>query len=132
MAQDPVKVDPTHYKVEFENAHARVLRIRYGPRERSVMHEHPTGLGVHLTDGHARFTFPSGKTEELHVRAGEVRAYPAGAHLPENVGDQPLELVFVELKARPATKKPVPVPAAKKPATKKAIKPKSRRPRARK
>src|SRR5712692_10283839 len=132
MAQDPVKVDHAHYKVECENANARVLRIKYGPGERSVMHGHPTSVGVHLTDGHARFTFPSGKTEELRFRVGEVRAYPAGAHLPENVGDQPLELVFVELKTRPATKKPVPVPAAKKPATKKAIKPKSRRPRARK
>ena len=126
MAQDPVKVDPAHYKVEFENAHARVLRIRYGPRERSVMHEHPTGLGVHLTDGHARFTFPNGKTEELRFKAGEVRAYPAGAHLPENLGDQPLELVFVELKARPVAKKPAPAPAAKKPATKKATKRRSR------
>jgi hypothetical protein len=94
MAQDPVKVDPAHYKMEFENAYARVLRIRYAPRERSVMHGHPTGLGVHLTDGHARFTFPNGKIEELRFRAGEVRAYPAGPHLPENLGDQPLELVF--------------------------------------
>jgi quercetin dioxygenase-like cupin family protein len=126
MAQDPVKVDPAHYKVEFENAHARVLRITYGPGERSVMHGHPAALGVHLTDGHARFTFPNGKTEELRFKAGEVRAYPAGAHLPENVGGQPLELVFVELKARTATKKPPPAPAAKKPAAKKATKRKSR------
>lgn len=126
MAQDPVKVDPAHYKVEFEDANTRVLRIKYGPGERSVMHGHPTGLGVHLTDGHVRFTFPNGKTEELRFRAGEVRAYPAGAHLPENLGDQPLELVFVELKARPAAKKPPAAPAAKKPVAKKAVKRKSR------
>ena len=29
-AQDPVKVDPKHYKVEFENDQVRVLRIHYG------------------------------------------------------------------------------------------------------
>jgi len=92
MAQDPVKVDPRHYKVEFDNAHMRVLRIRYGPRERSVMHGHPASVGIHLTDAHARFTFSDGRTEELRVRAGEVRSYPAGEHLPENLGDQPLEL----------------------------------------
>jgi quercetin dioxygenase-like cupin family protein len=126
MAQDPVKVDPAHYKVELENANARVLRIKYGPRERSVMHGHPTALGVHLTDGHVRFTFPNGKTEELRFKAGEVRAYPAGEHLPENVGDQPLELVFVELKARSTAKKAAPVRVAKKPATKRAVRPKSR------
>lgn len=127
MAHDPVKVDPAHYKVEFENAHVRVLRIRYGPRERSVMHGHPASVGVHVTDAHARFTFPDGKTEELRVKTGEVRSYPAGEHLPENLGDQPLELVFMELKPRPAAKKkPAPAPTAKKPSTKKALKPKSR------
>ena len=36
-AQDPVKVDPKHYKVELENAQVRVLRIHYGPHEKSVM-----------------------------------------------------------------------------------------------
>src|SRR5687768_5836999 len=34
LAQDPVKVDPKHYKVEFENANVRVLRVRLA-RERS-------------------------------------------------------------------------------------------------
>ena len=126
MAQDPVKVDPTHYKVEFQNAHMRVLRIRYGPRERSVMHGHPASVGVHLTDAHARFTFPDGKTDELRVRAGEVRSYPAGEHLPENLGDHPLELIFVELKARPVAKKPARAQTAKRLGGKRGAK---RRPR---
>ena len=33
MAQDPVKVDPKHYKVEFENSQVRVLRIKYDPHD---------------------------------------------------------------------------------------------------
>ena len=86
------------------------------------MHGHPASVGVHLTDAHARFTFPDGKTEELRARAGDVRSYPAGEHLPENLSDQPLEVVFVEPKVRPAVKKSTPAPAAKKPATKKASK----------
>jgi len=53
MAQDPVKVDPNHYKVEFENAQVRVLRIHYGPREKSVMHYHPATVAVFLTEVHA-------------------------------------------------------------------------------
>ena len=61
MAHDPVKVDPTHHKVEFEKAKMRVLRISYGPGERSVMHGHPASVGVHLTDAHARFTFRTAK-----------------------------------------------------------------------
>ena len=98
--EDPTQVDPNHYKVEFENDQVRVLRIKYGPHEKSVMHRHPDSLGVHLTDAHVKFTFPDGKTEELRVKAGEFRSYPAGDHLPENLSDQPLELVFVELKAK--------------------------------
>jgi hypothetical protein len=104
--QDPVKVDPTHYKVEFENRRVRVLRIRYGPREQSVMHWHPASVGVHLTAAHAQFTLPGGKTAELRVGAGEVRSYPAGEHLPENLSDQPFELVFIEGKPQAAAKKP--------------------------
>ncbi len=65
MRQDAVKVDPKHYTVELENELVRVLRIRYGLREKSVMHGHPASLGVHLTDAHVRFTLPDGKTEEL-------------------------------------------------------------------
>ncbi len=41
FAQDPVKVDSKHYKVELENDQVRVLRINYGAGEKSVMHEHP-------------------------------------------------------------------------------------------
>jgi hypothetical protein len=49
-ADDPVKVDPKHYKVEFENDRVRVLRIRYGAGEKSVMHR-PPGIHCRLPDG---------------------------------------------------------------------------------
>ena len=38
-ALDPVKVDPRHYKVEFENDQVRVLRVRIGAKESAPMHE---------------------------------------------------------------------------------------------
>jgi quercetin dioxygenase-like cupin family protein len=75
-----VQIDSKHYTVELENNRVRVLRIRYGPREVSVMHSHPTAVAVFLSDVHARFTFPHGKTEEQTIRAGDVMAYPAGDH----------------------------------------------------
>src|SRR5437762_14183363 len=37
---DPAAVDPRHYKVEFENEQARVLRIHYGAHDKGAMHEH--------------------------------------------------------------------------------------------
>ena len=41
---DPVSVDSKHYKVEFENERVRVLRIKYGPHEKSSMHSHPPSV----------------------------------------------------------------------------------------
>ena len=35
LAQDPVTVAPTHYKVVFENPSVRVLRIDYAPGRRA-------------------------------------------------------------------------------------------------
>ena len=98
MAQDPVKVDPKHYKVEFENKQVRVLRINYGPHEKSVMHYHPAGVAILMTDSDIRFTTPDGKTEERKGKAGQVMESPAGKHLPENLGDKPFEVILVELK----------------------------------
>jgi quercetin dioxygenase-like cupin family protein len=97
-AQDPVKVDPKHYKVEFENAQVRVLRITYGPGEKSVMHEHPASVAVFLTDGNARFTLPDGTSQDVFSKAGTIEWDAGGRHLPENVGDKGFELILVELK----------------------------------
>ena len=102
LAQDPVKVDSKHYKVELENEQVRVLRISYGPGEKSVMHEHPASLAVFLTDGHVKFTQPDGKTQESSPKAGTTICSAAGKHLPENVGDKPFELILVELKGKSA------------------------------
>lgn len=109
MAQDPVKVDAKHYTVEFENAQVRVLRIKYGPHEKSVMHRHPNAVAVFMTDSNTTFTFPKGAPQQNNNKAGETLWTPAGLHLPENTGDQPFEVILVELKSKPvkkATKKP--------------------------
>lgn len=97
-AQDPVVVDSAHYKVEFENEQVRVLRITYGPNEESVMHYHPEGVGVFLSDGKAKFTLPDGQTAEQEFKAGQAMWTEAGQHLPQNTTDQPFELIVIELK----------------------------------
>ena len=105
MAQDAVKVDPTHYKVEFENAQVRVVRVNYGPHEKSVMHSHPANVAIFLSDGQARFTLPDGKTQDAPVKAGTTQWDGGGKHLPENIGDKPFELILVELKGKAAAAK---------------------------
>ena len=105
-AQDSVEVDGEHYEVEFENNEVRVLRVTYGPGERSVMHDHPERVVVFLTDQKAVFATPDGKSTQLNHKAGEVKYVPAGSHLPQNIGDKPLEVIVVELKGKPAAKTP--------------------------
>jgi hypothetical protein len=100
---DPVRLDPKHYQVEFENDRVRVLRVNYGPHEKSVMHSHPDGIGLFITPQYARFAFTDGRTMESHYKAGEVKWLSGGTHLPENLADEPLELVLVELKTQPRT-----------------------------
>ena len=98
LAQDPSKVDSTHYKVVFENDQVRVLRITYGAGEKSVMHYHPDAVAVFTTDNKVNFTLPDGKVIETTSKKGDVIWDPAGKHLPQNVGDEPIEVILVELK----------------------------------
>src|SRR5574341_2309872 len=107
VAQDPVKVDSKHYKVEVENAWVRVLRINYGPKEKSVMHKHPAGVVVYLADSKVKFGLPGGKSEERSGKAGQTLWTPAETHLPENLSDTPIQAILVELKAKPAAAKSV-------------------------
>jgi hypothetical protein len=101
---DPVKVDPKHYKVMFENAQVRVLHIHYGPHETSVMHWHPNSVVTYLTDGHIKFQLPNGKTVDGSGTAGDAKWGTAGAHKPTNVGDKAFDAVLVELKGSPGKK----------------------------
>ena len=98
LAQDPVKVDSQHYKVEFENANVRVLRVKVGAGEKSVMHRHPNAVAIFQTSGRVKFTFPNGKTEERDIVAGTTLWTPAITHQPENIGSDGFEVVLVELK----------------------------------
>jgi quercetin dioxygenase-like cupin family protein len=102
LAQDAVKVDPNHYKVEFENAQVRVLRVKVGPGEKSIMHRHPNAVAIFVTDVNGKFTFPNGTSQDVSRKAGETLWTPATTHQPENTSDQPFEVILVELKSRTA------------------------------
>ncbi len=98
IAEDGVVADPKHYTVEFENDRIRVIRIKYGPGEKSVMHTHGPNMAVLLSDTKSRMTFPDGTSEETTTTAGGIQWADAGEHLPENLSDSPVELVLIELK----------------------------------
>ena len=100
FAQDAAKVDPKHYKVEFENDKVRVLRITYGPGEKGVMHSHPEGMVIFLTDSEGKFTLPDGKTQKNNYKKGFFSWVPASTHQPENIGKKPFELIQIEMKSK--------------------------------
>lgn len=99
-AQDPTKVEPTHYKLQFENDRVQVVNVHYGPHEKSQMHDHPGGVVVVITGGHLKFTDQNGKTTEVYSKAGEARWFPPFKHKVENVGDEPYNAVYVGLKGK--------------------------------
>ena len=98
LAQDAVKVDPAHYKVVFENASVRVLRIGYAPGGKSVMHQHPDSVAIFLAASKVRFTLPDGKSEDSDVANESAQYTPAGTHNPTNVGTGAVDALLVEFK----------------------------------
>ncbi len=83
----------------FENDKVRVVRITYGPGEKSVMHEHlRAGDTVALTNSHNMMTLPAGTSTENTGEAGVVEWAEPSTHMPENMSDEPMELIYVEIK----------------------------------
>ena len=98
-ALDPVKVDPKRYKVELENDQVRVFRVRYGPHDKGVMHEHTLNRVVtFITDGNMKVTTPDGESKILKTAAGDVTWGGPAKHTEENLSDQLFEVVVVEFK----------------------------------
>jgi hypothetical protein len=102
LAQDPTKVEPTHYRISFENEHAIVISIHYGPHEKSGIHEHPGGVVVNITKAHLRFTDPSGKVQDVWGEPGEARWFPSLKHRVENIGDTPYNGVYIAFRGKSA------------------------------
>ena len=83
---DPLKVDPNHYRLELENDQVRVLRVRFGPGEKGVQHEHSLNhIVVYLND-------------QRKGKAGEFRLDPPETHSEENPLDYAVERIAIDLK----------------------------------
>ncbi len=104
FAQDPLKVDAAHYKLVFENASVRVLRVHYDAGAKSPMHQHPDSIVIPLSAAKVRFTTPDGKTQDTDMASESAMYSPAGTHSPANVGTGPVDGLLVEFKsAKPGT-----------------------------
>jgi len=98
-ALDPVKVDPKRYKVEMENEQVRVLRARYAPRDKGVLHEHSRNRVVtYLTEGNMKVTPEGGRPSTIVNKVGDVTWGTHARYIEENLSDKPFEVLVVEFK----------------------------------
>src|SRR5215470_6934996 len=109
LAQDPVKVAPQAYKLEFENEWVKVLRVHYAPKVNLPEHDHPASGAayVYLNDcgpvifKHIGLSY--GAITRPAVKARSFRLWYAvkETHEVENTGDTPSDFVRVEFKTEP-------------------------------
>jgi len=85
-ALDPVKVDPQHYKVEFENEYVRVLRVTFGPGDKGAQHEHILNRVVFYLN------------DQPNAKADDVRLSGAATHAEANESSQTAYRIAVEIK----------------------------------
>jgi quercetin dioxygenase-like cupin family protein len=96
---DPLKVDPAHYKLEFENPQVRVLRVKIPPHGVAPMHAHATDrVTVFLTDQNFRTKDSTGTVATVAHKAGDVAWGTPIEHTEQNLSDEPFEAVTVEIK----------------------------------
>lgn len=98
IGENAVTAFPDHYKVEFENDQVRVIRIKYGPGEKTGMHDHGAGVVVNLSDMGVKFTLPDGTTQQDNTATGTATWSDAGSHAAENVSGRTVEALYIELK----------------------------------
>src|SRR5262245_52388977 len=108
-AQDPVKVAPDAYKLEFENDYVKAQRVHYAPHVKIPEHDH-TAFGaayVYLNDAgpvifkHVGLSY--GAVTRPAVKAGSFRLYKAvkETHEVENLSDTHSHFLRVGLKTEP-------------------------------
>jgi quercetin dioxygenase-like cupin family protein len=108
LAQDPLKVDPTHYKVILENASVRVLKIDYPAGAKSVMHQHPDAIVVPLGPSKVQFNMPDGKSQTQELASDSANYMPGATHNPTNIGSTAVNAILVEFKGAAPGKATIP------------------------
>jgi hypothetical protein len=96
---DPLNVAPSNYTVELENAQVRVLRVKVGPHQKIVEHQHAVPrVIVPLTEVNIAVTGADGTKGAIKAKPGEVLFGQPARHREENTLDTPVELILIEMK----------------------------------
>ncbi|HKW99970.1 MAG TPA: hypothetical protein VJN43_19675 [Bryobacteraceae bacterium] len=91
----PAALDPAHFQHVFENDRVTVLRVRLGPREKSMVMEIPAHVMTCVTDQHVRVIYAHDKPIERAEKAGYTGWVKRAEYALENLTDKPVEWVLV-------------------------------------
>ncbi len=97
---DPVSVSPEIFRVILENEHVRVIEYTLAPGQRDEWHTHPPKVSYVLDQGTLRITEDNGNSflaEENYGAASWMDSL--GRHYAENVGQTPVRILLLEVKA---------------------------------
>lgn len=108
-ANDPVRTLPDAYKLQFENAWVKIVRVLYAPHVKLPSHDHPqmATAYVYLSDAGPvifRHGGRGGAVTRPATKAGGFRLFrgvPNEVHEVENTADTASEFLRVELKTEP-------------------------------
>ena len=113
LAQDPLKVLPQAYKLQFENDWVKVTRVHYAPNEKLPAHQHTQSASayVYLNDSgpvvfkHIGLAY--GAVTRPATKEGTFRLYQGlqEIHEVENLSDLPSDFLRVEFKTEPVNEK---------------------------
>ena len=98
-AQDPVKVDPKHYKLLMENDTVRILEFKDEPGHKVPKHSHPPYFVYVMSDAKRLFTDECVTPKTVILKQGETINSKVGVtHCEENVGYTNTHVLVVEFK----------------------------------
>jgi quercetin dioxygenase-like cupin family protein len=113
FGQDPLKLLPDAYKLEFENDWVKVVRVHYAPHQNLPAHAHnplPAAY-VYLNDGgpviFKHIDLPYGAITRPATKAGSFRVYKGirEIHEVQNTSELPSDFLRVEFKTDPVNEK---------------------------
>jgi hypothetical protein len=91
----PAALDNTHFQRVFQNERVEVIRVRLGPREKTLVMEIPAHVMTCLTNQHLRLIYAHTKPGERAQKAGFTGWIERDEYGFENLEDKPVEWILV-------------------------------------
>lgn len=91
----PVALDPSHFRMVLENDYVKVIRVRLGPREKSMVMDIPAHVMTCVSDQHVRLHYAHAKFADRSQKAGYTAWVERDEYGIENLEDKPVEWIVV-------------------------------------